>query len=70
MKFVEKSNPEKLEEIKREIIIFDGEVDLNIEYQKDYMKYQEFFMQICDYKEKPIVYISGTESFPFEDEWG
>lgn len=72
LQFVEKSNPEKLEDIKGEMIMIDGEIMNNQEmlYQEDYLKYQNFIMQGYDFGEKSIVYISGTEDYKFSDEWG
>lgn len=68
IQFVERSNPEGLSQIKKEIIMIDREIDLNISYQNDYMKYQEFILQGIDLGESAIVYVSGTEGVPFEDE--
>ena len=92
-KYVEKTNPSKLEEIKEEFIMpmnEYGEIvrngtdnstkneghtselniepmnDLEILYQADYMKYQDFLMNGVDLGEDTIVFISGLGGSQFE----
>lgn len=69
LQFVEKSNPEKLEEIKGEMIMIDGEIMNNQEmlYQEDYLTYQGFITKGVDLGDYNLVYISGLGGFPFEE---
>lgn len=69
LQFVEKSNPEKLEEIKGEMIMIDGEIMNNQEmlYQEDYLTYQGFITKGLDLGDYNLVYISGLGGFPFEE---
>lgn len=69
LQFVEKSNPEKLEDIKGEMIMIDGEIMNNQEmlYQEDYLTYQGFITKGLDLSDYNLVYISGLGGFPFEE---
>lgn len=68
MKYIEKANPEKLEEIKKNMIMIDGEIMSNKEmlYQDDYLKYQEFIAKGLNLEESQIVYISGLIQCNFD----
>ena len=68
LRYIEKSNPERLEEIKENMIMIDGELmnDIEMLYQEDYLKYQEFITKGMDLSDSTLVYVSGLEGFPFE----
>ena len=68
MKYIEKANPEKLEEIKENMIMIDGEIMSNKEmlYQDDYLKYQEFITKGLNLEDSQIVYISGLNQCNFD----
>lgn len=68
MKYIEKANPEKLEEIKENMIMIDGEIMSNKEmlYQDDYLKYQEFIAKGLNLEDSQIVYISGLIQCNFD----
>ena len=68
LRCIEKSNPGRLEEIKENMIMINGELMNNIEmlYQDDYLKYQEFITKGMDLNDSNLVYVSGLEGFPFE----
>lgn len=69
IQFVERSNPEMLDEIKEEIIMIDGEImaDLKMLFQDDYLKYQDFITRGLDLGDYTLVYVSGLGDFPFEE---
>lgn len=69
LQFVEKSNPEKLEDIKGEMIMIDGEIMSNQEmlYQEDYLKYQDFITKGLNLSDYNLVYISGLGGLTFEE---
>lgn len=69
LQFVEKSNPEKLEDIKGEMIMIDGEImsEQEMLYQDDYLTYQDFITKGFDLGDYNLVYISGLGGFPFEE---
>ena len=68
LRYIEKSNPERLEEIKENMIMIDGELmnDIEMLYQEDYLKYQEFITKGMDLSDSTLVYVSGLGGFPFE----
>lgn len=69
LQFIERSNPERLEEIKEEIIMIDGEImnEQEMLYQYDYLTYQDFITKGLDLDDYNLVYISGLGGFPFEE---
>lgn len=68
LRYIEKSNPERLEEIKENMIMIDGELmnDIEMLYQEDYLKYQEFITKGMDLSDSTLVYVSGLGGCPFE----
>lgn len=68
MRYIEKSNPKRIEEIKENMIMIDGELmnDIEMLYQDDYLEYQEFITKGMDLSDSTLVYVSGLGGCPFE----
>ena len=68
VQYVEKANPERLEEIKENMIMIDEKImsDNAMITQEDYMRYEEFISSLVDVGDSKIVYISGLENHNYE----
>lgn len=68
IKYVEKANPEKLEEIREKMIMIDEKImsDNSMIIQADYMKYQEYISNLVNVGNSKIVYVSGLELFNYQ----
>ena len=68
VQYVEKANPERLEEIKENMIMIDEKImsDNAMITQEDYMRYEEYISSLVDVGDSKIVYISGLEDHNYE----
>ena len=68
VQYVEKANPERLEEIKENMIMIDEKImsDNAMITQEDYMRYEEYISSLVDVGDSKIVYISGLENHNYE----
>ena len=68
IQYVEKANPERLEEIKENMIMIDEKImsDKAMITQEDYMRYEEYISSLVDVGDSKIVYISGLEYHDYE----
>ena len=68
VQYVEKANPERLEEIKENMIMIDEKImsDNAMITQEDYMRYEEYISSLVDVGDSKIVYISGLEDHSYE----
>lgn len=68
VQYVEKANPERLEEIKENMIMIDEKIMSGnaMITQEDYMRYEEYISSLVDVGDSKIVYISGLEDHSYE----
>lgn len=68
VQYVEKASPERLEEIKENMIMIDEKImsDNAMITQEDYMRYEEYISSLVDVGDSKIVYISGLEDHNYE----
>ena len=68
VQYVEKANPERLKEIKENMIMIDEKImsDNAMITQEDYMRYEEYISSLVDVGDSKIVYISGLENHNYE----
>lgn len=68
VQYVEKTSPERLEEIKENMIMIDEKImsDNAMITQEDYMRYEEYISSLVDVGDSKIVYISGLEDHNYE----
>lgn len=68
VQYVEKANPERLEEIKENMIMIDEKImsDNAMITQEDYMRYEEYISSLVDVGDSKIVYISGLEDHNYK----
>ena len=68
VQYVEKASPERLEEIKENMIMIDEKImsDNAMITQEDYMRYEEYISSLVDVGDSKIVYISGLENHNYE----
>ena len=68
VQYVERANPERLEEIKENMIMIDEKImsDNAMITQEDYMRYEEYISSLVDVGDSKIVYISGLEDHNYE----
>ena len=68
VQYVEKASPERLEEIKENMIMIDEKImsDNAMITQEDYMRYEEYISSLVDVGDSKILYISGLEDHNYE----